>query len=124
MITRKILTTAAAVGSAGVATGTITSTDYINGTIRAIYVAYLGSPPGATTDLTIAGASTPAIPILTITNAATDAWFYPMAQAQNTAAATITNQGAPVVVDDRIVVTMAQANAADYATVTILYETD
>jgi hypothetical protein len=110
-----------ATGGAGVATANTNSTNVINGTIERIYLEYTDSPPAGTTDVTIATIVTPTVPILTITNAATDGWFYPMAQAQNQAGADITNQGKPIVINDRVKVTIAQANNDDGVTATIVY---
>jgi hypothetical protein len=122
MVRRLTIAVTGATGGTGVATASTTTENPINGTVRAAHLTYVGSPPAATTDVTIAGATTPALAILTITNAATDGWFYPMNQADNTVGADITNQGTPVVVDDRIKVTIAQANNADGVTAVIVYE--
>lgn len=123
MIRRETITVTGAAGGAGVATANTTSTVVINGIIRAIYLAYTGSPPAGTTDVTIVGASSPALAILTVSDAATDGWFYPMWQADDAAdGSDITNQGTPVVCDDRITVTIAQANNDDGVVATIVYE--
>lgn len=124
-IRRETITVSGSTGGAGASTANTTSDNVINGTIRAIYLAYTGSPPAATTDVTIAGAglaSSPTVTILTVSNAATDGWFYPMAQAVNQANTAITNQGTPIVCDDYVKVTIAQANDADGVVATILYE--
>lgn len=120
-VRRKTITLTGATGGSGSATAT-TTTDYtIEGVIRAVYVEYTDSPP-ATTDVTIEGATTPAVPILTLTNANTSGWFHPMHQADNTAGSAITNQGMPIAIEDRVSVTIAQANNDDGVTVTIVYE--
>lgn len=122
-INRITVTVTGATGGAGVATANTTSSELVEGTIRGVYLAYTDSPPAGTTDVTIAEAyNSPAAAILTVSNAATDAWFYPMAQACNQAAATITNQGAPIVVKDYLKVTIAQANNDDGVVATIVYE--
>lgn len=111
-----------ATGGAGTATATATSTRVVNGHIVAVYVEYLDSPP-ATTDVTIEeGTAVPAVPILTITNAATSGWFYPRAAAVNTGNTAITNSFALIAVSDYIKVTIAQANNADGINVTIVYD--
>jgi hypothetical protein len=123
MVRRTTITVTGATGGPGVATANTTSNEAINGVIRAVYLQYTDSPPAGTTDVTVAGATSPALPILTVSNAATDGWFYPMWQADDAADATdITNQGAPVVVDDQIKVTIAQANNDDGVVATIVYE--
>jgi len=112
-----------AAGGAGAATANASSARPVIGVIHAVYLAYTSSPPG-TTDVTIAEANnSPAITVLTVTNAATDGWFHPMAQAQNQTAADITNQGNPIAVSDYIQVTIAQANDDDGVTATIVYDT-
>lgn len=121
MIARRTIAVTAATGGAGVATANTTTDEKINGEIYAVYLLYVGSPPAGTTDVTIATVAAPTVPLLTVTNAATDAWFYPMAQAQTNAAASITNQGRAYVIDDQIKVTIAGANDADGVTATVLY---
>lgn len=90
----------------------------------AIYLTYLDSPPAGTTDVTLTGLTSPAVTILTVANAATNGWFYPMAQAVNQANATITGMGIPIAIDDYVVLTIAQANDADGVTATILWDAD
>lgn len=123
MIRKETITVTGAAGGAGVATANNTSSNIISGIIRAIHLTYTDSPPAGTTDVTIAGVATPAVAILTVSNAATDAWFYPMNQAVSSAdASTITNQGSPVVVNDYVKVTIAQANNSDGVTAVVIYE--
>jgi hypothetical protein len=121
-ILRETISATGATGGAGLATATARSTHVIEGTIRAVYLAYLDSPPAGTTDVTIEGLTAPKPLVLSIANAATDAWFFPMNQADNTAGADITGMGSPVVVDDYLVVTIAQADNGDGVTATILWE--
>jgi len=113
-----------ATGGAGVATANATSSEIVNGTIRAIHALGVDSPP-ATMDITIAGTSTPATPLFTVANVTigTGLWYYPMAQAQlNTDGTDITNTGTPIVVNDLVKVTIAQVNNDDGLTVTLLVE--
>lgn len=122
-IRRATITVTGATGGAGVATANTTTDEALNGTIRAVYLAYTDSPPAGTTDVTIAGATSPAISILSVSNGATDGWRYPMWQADDAAdGSDITNQGTPIVMDDRITVTIAQANNDDGVVATILYD--
>jgi hypothetical protein len=123
LIERVTIEVTGADGGAGVATASADSSVLVEGTIRAIHLTYVGSPPAGTTDVVIAEANNdPAVAILTVTDAATDGWFYPMAQAENQAGADITNQGTPIVVNDYISVTIAQANDDDGVTAVIVYE--
>lgn len=111
--------TSAAVGSAGSATGNVTSAHKITGRVVAVYLQYLDSPPGATADVTVltqgsASGAPPAQTILSVSNAATDGWFYIVTAGHlNTSGASTGNvDGIPV--DDYVVFTLAQANANDY----------
>jgi hypothetical protein len=120
---RLAITTSGTTGGAGTSTANATSDEVINGRITAIHLAYLGSPPASTTDVTIeevGNAVTKAI--LTVTDGATDGWRYIMAQAVNQLGASITNQGTPIHVNGKIKVTIAGANDADGVTATIEYE--
>jgi len=120
---REVVTVTGATGGAGAATANASTSQVVQGTVRAIYLEYTGSPPAGTTDVTIVEkTNTHKQTVLSIANAATDAWFYPMAQAQTAAGAAITNQGAPIVVNDHLVVTIAQANDADGVKATIVWE--
>ena len=122
-VRRETVAVTGATGGAGVATATANTAQPISGEIVAVYLEYLGSPPAGTTDVTIQeeGAA-PKLPVLTITNAATDAWFHPMWQADNEAGAAITNQGKPIKVSDYLSVTIAQANDDDGVNATIVWD--
>jgi hypothetical protein len=61
-------------GSAGSATGSTTSERPLNGRVLAVHIDYTSQP--ATADVTIISTQ-PTQSILTISNANTDAWFYP-----------------------------------------------
>lgn len=124
MIRQTTITVTGAAGGAGLATANTTSDAPINGTIKAVHLTYVGSPPAGTTDIVIAGVASPATEIITVSNAATSGWFYPMHQAQTSSAgADITNQGSPVVIDDYINAKISQANNDDGVTAVIIYET-
>lgn len=119
----------AAVGSSGSATANATTSNVIAGRVYAVYLDYLDSPPN-TTDVTVAtaGVAHPAMTILTITDAATDGWWYPRAATHSTAgAALLYAAGGAAVADtvaiaDTVKVTIAQANAADGVNVWLLLE--
>lgn len=122
-IRRTTVTVTGAAGGAGTATANTTSSVIVNGCINAVYLQYTDSPPGATTDVTIAEAfNSPAMPILTVANAATDGWFFPMAQAVNQANTAISGMGAEIYVADYVKVTIAQANDADGVIATIVWD--
>lgn len=125
------ISTAAAVGGNGVATGNVVTPNRVIGKLMAVHIAYLDSPPAATADVTIATQGTdpapPAQTILTISNSATDAWYSPRLQVHTNLGAGATLDGTrpmlePVVLHDKLVITLAQANANDYVTVWLLVE--
>lgn len=120
----------AAVGSAGAATANTDSTVGITGRVVAVGVTYLDSPPAGSTDITVAtkGVNGPAQTLLTISNAATNGWFYPRV-------ATVSPQGAAMLyasggaavgdclaISDRVNVLIAGANAGDSVDVWLLVE--
>ena len=109
-----------AAGGAGAATANSTAAVKVTGTVMGVYVKYNDAPPAATTDVTVATLGTypsaPARTILAITNAATDGWFYPRVEVCSTAAAAL-GEYTLIPIDDKIKVTIAQANDADSAEV-------
>ena len=118
------LNSGAAVGGAGVATAHAPSTIRINGLLVGIYVKYNHAPPAATTDVTIktvgGNGTPPSQTILTITDGATDGWFYPQAIRHTAAAAAIADQYGPFPIDDYVDVAIAQADALDNVDVWLL----
>jgi hypothetical protein len=82
-----------------------------------VTIATLGTSPSA-----------PSLAILTITNAATDGWFYPRHGVHgSTGAALLYAAGGeivaePVPIHDKVKITIAGANAADNADVWLLLE--
>ncbi len=118
------LSSGAAVGSAGSATANADSTVRVIGRLVGIYVQYIGSPPGATTDVVIKTVGTspapPTYTFLTLTDAATDGWFYPQVQIHDTAGSAITDESTPLLAHDLINVSIAGANAADSVNVWLL----
>lgn len=122
-VRRTTLTATGATGGAGTATATATTQIPIDGEILAVHLAYLDAPPAATCDVTLVeGGVTPSQTILSIANAATDGWFYPMAQAKNTAGTDLTGMGRELYVGGNLTLTIAQANDADGVTATILWD--
>lgn len=119
----------AAAGSAGSATANSTTSNPIAGKVHAVYIQYLDSPPN-TTDITIAssGNAHPAMTILSVTDAATNGWWYPRAATHSTAGAAALYAGSGTAVNDRVAiadtvkVTIAQANAGDGVNVWLLVE--
>jgi hypothetical protein len=111
-------------GSAGSATASADTRENVNGTIVAIYVDYDASAP-ATVDVTIVEATNvPALPVLTETNVNTDGWFFPDEQAVNALGVAITGQGQSLQANDRLNITIAQANAGQIFKVTVVWNTD
>ena len=114
--------TPACTGNDGAGAATVTSNDVVSGIIYGIYIDYVGDD-AATTDVTIStlGAGTggdssrvPAHNLFVATNIATSQLFLPRAVshvATTGVASTTADQCLPV--DDKIVVTVAQANTGD-----------
>jgi hypothetical protein len=122
-IRRTVVTATGATGGAGTATATANTTTPVDGEIMGVHLAYLDAPPAATCDVTLVEAGvSPAQTILSISNAATDGWFYPMQQAKNTAGTDISGMGREIYVSANLTLTIAQANNADGVTATILWD--
>ncbi len=120
-IRRTTISVTGATGGAGVATATANSDKLVTGYIVAVHLAYLDTPP-ATTDVTITTTESPTPTILTVSNAATDGWFYPRASAVTTANGAITDSAEKIAVSGYLTGTIAQANNADGVTITVVYE--
>lgn len=116
------VTASNSVSGSGTSTATATS-GIINGRIIAIHIAYIDTPPN-TTDVTIAGVSSPSLPVLTVSNGATDGWRYPKASIVDTAGGAISGGYSDIYINDKVSVTIAQANDGDGVTVTIIWERD
>ena len=98
-------------GGAGVSTAT-SPPQTINGRITAIALTYDGSPPAGTTDVVVrvkAHGSQPVQTLLTVTNAATDGWFYPTAAMTGGAAGDLQG-GIPVAGEVEVVISQANDN--------------
>lgn len=80
----------------------------VNGLLRAVYVDYVTQP--ATADLTLATLA-PAQTLLTLTNNATDGWYYPNVLQDNTSGADIAGVYDKLPIDDIVKATIAQGNA-------------
>ena len=114
-----------AAGGAGVATNNASTSTRLVGKVAGIYVKYNDTPP-ATTDVTVATVGTsPAAPsytLLSLTNAATDGWFYPQVQIHTSAGAAIAGEYTPFLVFDFVNILVAQANNGDSVDVWFLLE--
>lgn len=122
-IQRTQVTATGATGGSGTATATAVTDVVVEGYPLAVHLAYLGSPPSGSTDVTLTeAANAPAMPILAVSNAATDGWFPVLAQAKNQAGADITGMGTRIAVADYVRVTIAQANDNDGVTATLVWD--
>lgn len=115
---QKVAVTVTTTGSDGSATGT-GATGHVRGNILAIHLDY-SAGQAATTDVTIATTTAPVRTVLVRTSSATDGWFYPRVQVQDTAAANIAGEYTPIPVDDSLTVTIAEADNAETVIVTVL----
>jgi len=128
MIDRVQFTTGAAAGASGSATATGYS-PHVAGEILAVHVNYEDSPPAATCDFTLSDEADPASEaIVSLTDQATDIKLYPRRITEKSDGTDIlytTGEEVfePYVVHGRLEATIAQANAADYCTVTVWYRT-
>ena len=113
-------------GAAGSATGDATTVQPVTGKLHAIYLDYDGSAPGATTDVTVSQAESPSATLLTVTDNATDGWYFPRQQVCNAAATALTYDGTrtvnePFPVDGEITVAVAQSDALTDCVIAYLY---
>lgn len=123
MMRRTQATATGATGGSGAATATAVTSELIEGYVLGVHLKYLDSPPSGTTDVVLVEANNdPAMPILTVSNAATDGWFPVLAQAKTQAGADFTGVGALVPVADYVRLTIAQANNGDGVTATIVWD--
>lgn len=119
----------AGTGGAGAATSNATTSVAVEGKVYGVYLQYLDTPPN-TTDVTVATAAVahPAVSILTITDAATNGWWYPRVATHSVAGAAALYAGGGSAVNDlpaiadKVKVTIAQANDADGVNVWLLVE--
>lgn len=116
-------------GAAGSATGDTTSAIVLRGKLHAVYLDYNASAPGATTDVAISQAQAPSATLLTVTNNATDGWYFPRQQVCDTAGAALTYDGSeavsePLPVDGKLTVAVAQSNALAPCVTAYLYIED
>lgn len=127
MIDRAQFSTGAAVGGDGVATATGYSPS-VAGKVLAVYVAYVGSPPSATTDFTLSDEADPASEaIVSLTDTATDQKLYSRRITEKNDGTDILYVAGkevyePYVAHGRLEATIAQANAGDSVTVTVWIE--
>jgi len=119
------LSSGVAAGDDGSATNNATSTAVLSGVVRGVYIDYKDSPPAGTTDVTVATAGTNASAeiIHYKANSATSGWFYPKTLFNlNTTGAATTALYEFISIHDKVKITIAGADAADYVLVYILLE--
>ena len=122
IVTHKITATVA--GSDGSASGTGSTEHPVNGVLIGLYVDYVTQP--ATADVTIATAFAPVRTLLTLTDNATDGWYYPRVQVHGVTGTALTLDGTRLMVDlfpidDYVTATVAQGNEGS-VTVYLLLE--
>lgn len=120
------INTGVAAGGAGVATANADSPTVVHGALHAVYVRYNDAPPAATTDVVIATVGTsprpPAQTLLTLTNAATDGWFYPRRQVDDDVGVAIAAEFDRFALADYVNVLIDQANDGDSVDVWLLVD--
>lgn len=115
----------ATTGSAGSATGSSDSIP-VNGKLHAVYLDYHASAPGGTTDVTISLKSDPGATLLTVTDNATDGWYFPRQQVCDESGTGLTYDGTrkvsePYPVADALTVAVAQSDALTDCVVAYLW---
>ena len=113
-----------AAGSAGTATGSTKAAFPIDGVLLSVTLDFSASA-AATSDTTLKmlkNGGGPDLTLLTISNSATDAVYQPRHAIHTSAGAAITDQYTAVPISGYLEASIAQANAADTVTLTILYE--
>ena len=106
-------------GSSGSATGSlVTALPYCE--LLAARLDFHASAPG-TTDTTLSSPGGPvSVTLLTITNSATDAWYYPTHQLDDSSGSAITGAYIPAVIHGNLLVELAGCDAlTDALTMTI-----
>ena len=113
-----------AVGANGEATANKDSSISLEGYVVGVYVDYKGSPPAATTDVTVKtkGTKLPSYNILKLTNGATNGLYLPRKEAVTDAGAAASGIIDVIPVFDFLNVLIEGANADDYAEVYLLLE--
>ena len=110
-------------GSSGSATGSlVTALPYCE--LLAARLDFHASAPG-TTDTTLYSPGGPvSVTLLTVTNSATDAWFYPTHQLDDSSGSAITGAYIPAVIHGNLLVELAGCDAlTDALTMTIFVRT-
>jgi hypothetical protein len=111
------------VGSAGSASGTAAFGQIADGTLYAVYLDYAGSAP-ATTDVEIK-TSDPAIAVLTVSNHATDGWYFPRLRTVSNTAARFTIEadadGQALPIEGQLNLVVAQSNAISNGVTAYVY---
>lgn len=111
-------------GSAGSATGSDTSDRPFFGAVRAIYVDWHASAPGATSDITVVADnddSQPEITLYSATDSATDVWVYPVVQSTDTGGSAVAAQYQHIVIASTITATVSQSDALTNAAVVYVW---
>lgn len=106
--------------TAGGTTASASTGRDLNGRIYAIHLDYL-SGITTTTDITFSQAE-PSLTILTVSNSATDGWYYPTVQHHNSAGATVTSYVESLVADAvDIAVAQTTSGTQQMLTVTVYW---
>ena len=106
-------------GSSGSATGSlVVALPYCE--LLAARFDFHASAPG-TTDTTLSSPGGPvSVTLLTVTNSATDAWYYPSIQLDDNSASAITGAYVPAIIHGNLLVELAQCDAlTDALTLTV-----
>ena len=121
--------TPACVGADGVSTNTVTTPGKLVGKVIGIYIKYTGDKPG-TQDVTVTTLGTspsiPSLTLLTLTNKVADGLFLVRQTPQGVTGVDLAalTELEPWPIDDKLILTTAQANTDDIVTMWVLMEDD
>lgn len=122
MAIRRTQVTMVTAGSAGSATASGYTAQAVVGNVLSVHVAYGGSP--GTTDIVIQEKNiSPALPVLTKSNYATDGWFYPRTGLHAVAdGSAVTGPVDYVRVADQLSIAITGSDSAKTIVVTIVWD--
>ena len=107
-------------GSSGSATGSLV-TALPPCELRAVYITFHASAP-ASTDTTLSSPGDPvSVTLLTVTNSATDAWYYPSIQMDDNSGSAITGAYVPGLIHGNLLTELAGCDALTDALVMSIF---
>jgi hypothetical protein len=112
--------TLTATGAAGSATGSQVSSNPVRGHMYAVHLDYAAGI-SSTTDITLATQNAPVVTIMTISNNATDGWYYPAVEQTSNVGAGLSVYDRPPMADYLSVSAAQTTSSTSVVTVTVLW---